>query len=129
MLRLLCHWMLALCLVLTGIGSATASASMHMAMPSPAAAQPADDCDHAAPTGADPASSIAPAPPHDGCGDNCCNDPAGCRCACMQLAQFLDFCIASLAQVLPRIEAGTMPPRAHPAPPAGEDIRPPIGQA
>ena len=47
----------------------------------------------------------------------------------MQLAQFLDFPAAALAQVMPRVEAGLPPPRAHPAPPAGEDIRPPIGQA
>lgn len=131
MLRLLCHWMLALCLMLTGIGSAAASASMHAAVPAPDVPAQVADCDHAAAADADIAETtrITPAQPHDGCGGDCCDEAAGCRCTCMQLAQFLDFPVAALAQVLPRVEAGAIPPCAHPAPLAGEDIRPPIRRA
>lgn len=126
MLRRLCHWMLVLSLVLSGIGSAMASVAVH-AMPSQdAVPMQADAPSHHADHGT-PAADAAT--PDAGCDDDCCDGPGLCLCPCQYLVQDTTFAPMLVAVRLPQAPAFSRPLPGRPAPALREDTRPPIGQA
>lgn len=118
-------------LMLNSIGSAAASVSMH-----PGSFRIAQDVGQTQLAVGDrvhhdhrlsPESATAPAPAsfHGECG-GCCGEQGICECPCMHHAQALD---ASLLALMTPAEPGELDSSVTlgiPAPPLGEDIRPPI---
>ena len=133
MLRRMLPWLLALSLVLNGISSAMAGVSMHAGKSSQAhvvSMHDESDSDH-------PSSKIAHGQDHVGnhgkasvtgnCDDDCCRDPGSCQCLCMQHAQAMVSGPIGFVSPVSLIGVSTTLKIGHPAPPPGEQIRPPIG--
>ncbi len=130
MLRRLSHWLLIVSLMLNGIGSAAAGVSMHLdALQSVHHATPTRMvADHHAQHDSQPdlASASAPADHPGDCGDDCCGDADSCQCLCLHHAQALDLPLPHLPSLAGTGLAASLATLGIPAPPLGEDIRPPI---
>lgn len=130
MLRRLSHWLLILLLMLNGIGSAAAGVSMHLdtlqsmhhAAPTRIVAD--HHAQHDSQTGTATASKSADHP--GDCGDNCCGDADSCQCLCLHHAQALDLPVTPLPSLAGAGLVASLVTLGIPAPPLGEDIRPPI---
>lgn len=130
MLRRVSHWLLIVLLMLNGIGSAAARVSMHL--------DALQSVHHAAPTRmvANPhaqhdgqpgvASASAPADHHGDCSDDCCGGADSCQCLCLHHAQALDLPVTPLPSLSGTGLVASLATLGIPAPPLGEDIRPPI---
>ena len=130
MLRRLSHWLLIVLLMLNGIGSAAAGVSMHLdTLQSMHHAAPTRViADHHAQHDGQPgvASASASADHHGDCGDDCCGDADSCQCLCLHHAQALDLPVTPLPSLAGAGLVASLVTLGIPAPPLGEDIRPPI---
>ena len=130
MLRRLSRWLLIVSLMLNGIGSAAAGVSMHLdALQSVHHAAPTRMvADHHGKHDGQPglASASAPADHHDDCGDDCCGGADSCQCLSLHHAQALDPPLPHLPSLAGTGLVASLATLGIPAPPLGEDIRPPI---
>lgn len=130
MLRRLAHLLLIVALMLNGIGSATAGASMRLdaLQGAPHAAATRMVADHHAQHDGQPGvvSASASADQHGNCGDDCCGGADSCQCLCLHHAQALDLPLPHLPSLAGTGLVASLATLGIPAPPLGEDIRPPI---
>jgi len=130
MLRRVSHWLLIVLLMLNGIGSAAARVSMHLDALQGAhhAAPPQMVADHHARHDGQPGvvSASTPADHHGNCGDDCCGDADSCQCPCLHHAQAVDLPLTHLPSLAGTGLVASSMTLGIPAPPLGEDIRPPI---
>lgn len=132
MLRRLSHWLLIVSLMLNSIGSAAAGVSMHLdarqaAHPAAPSGMVADlHAQHDGQPGV--VSASASADQHGNCGDDCCGGADSCQCLCLCLhhAQALDLPLPHLPSLAGTGLVASLATLGIPAPPLGEDIRPPI---
>lgn len=128
MLRRLCHWLLVASLMLNGIGSAAAGASMHL--DARQAAHPAAPsgmvADHHALHDGQLGLATAPVSTdhHGASSDDCCDGADSCQC--LHHAQALDVPLPHLPSLAGTGLVASLATLGIPAPPLGEDIRPPI---
>lgn len=131
MLRRLSLWLLIVLLMLNGIGSAAAGAAMHLdtrhTASHPAPTQVLADGPHLQHAGQQgPATAPASDAQPGDCGDDCCGNAGNCKCPCMHHAQALDTPLPALTLPARRGLVAASMMLGVPAPPLGEDIRPPI---
>ena len=135
--RLVFHCLLAWTLMLNGIGSAVAATTMHLDSPqaSDSARMSVETHGHghlAGETGSLPATPDAlPAGAHadahgDACTNACHDDQGSCLSVCLQPFQALSPMVALLPSDMGPAAVATALKPPHPAPPPGENIRPPI---